>query len=245
MLRMYSRATSSFVTNFVYFASCAAILSAIDLIFSGSSSIVGLKLVFYALLSLHCHRLLLRGGKVPITALFQKAPSGPLEGPIKPFMLKLVAYWAIWAAIWAACIFILFRTSPGNGSEYFIGLILLAAIPTALICYVFLGLFGTALPAAAALQDASYSTALKTGRRSFWRTFFRLVTGSGLSFIAAAFIVALLDQALGQFSATAANLVTEIVGELLGMFGVLLAATALCLAYEDGFPAVADGARPA
>ena len=160
---------------------------------------------------------------------------------MKPFLLTLSVFWILKVSIWMICtvaISLFFLTDDPTisveESKMMIGVMAISLLPTALIVYAILSLVGTILPAAAALQDTSFGQILVTGRSVFWRTYGNLLLGNGLfsagSLLLSVFILQVFDESevlgLGQL--------LYFCWELTAMFGMLLTATALCIAYESG-----------
>lgn len=238
MFRMYARAGRVFLGNFPLFAFFAAIPVAIDIVIefadvrSSSGSMVA-NLILYAMITLFSHRLLLSGERAAIGAMFHKKKDSPLEGPQKPFMLKLMVFWLLSAVAWGLSSWGIYQAAGEQGPEILYGVMIMGLLPAAILVYIALALFGTVLPAAAALKDAGFSIALIRGKRTFWVTLLRLVTGNGLFTLAGFGSVFSLILVMSSSMTFGLETFLSFIAGLVGLFGILLTATALCMAYED------------
>ncbi|KIC09625.1 hypothetical protein RA19_15005 [Leisingera sp. ANG-M1] len=235
---MYARAGRTFGGNFPLFAIFSAIPVALDLFIEfanvrSSSGAIGANLFLYALITLYSHRLLLSGKSIPFSAMFGRKQNSPLEGPQKPFMLRLVAFWLFSAVVWALFCWAVYQIAGGEGRDVLYVVMIIALVPAAPVVYVALALFGTVFPAAAALQDAAMSNALARGKKTFWRTLFRLIAGNGLFTLAALAGATFLFFAVGGGINFALETFLSFLSGLVGLFGIHLTATALCMAYEE------------
>lgn len=242
MFKMYARATRVFCTSFPLFAVFAALAVALDVIAETTGSRSGVlvaSLMVFGFVSLFSHRLLLSGQKAAVADVFKRQPVGPLAGAQKPFMLRLVGLWLVGFLAWAFFAWLLYGIVPGPKRTLPMVVMMLGILPAGLLVYVVLALFGTALPAAAALQDARFSTALQRGKQSFWTTLLLLLTGNGLFTLASFSCVILLGNSLWEDAPRAVTLLLDFLVQLAGLFSIHLTATALCMAYEAAEPQAA------
>lgn len=242
MFKMYARAVRVFCANFPLFAVFAALAVAFDVIAELVGSRYGVlfgSLMIFALVTLFSHRLLLSGQKAVLSDMFKRQPVGPLAGAQKPFMLRLAGLWLLGFLAWAFSAWLLYGIVPGPERTLPIVVMMLGIFPAGLLVYVVLALFGTTLPAAAALQDARFSTALQRGRQSFWKTLLLLMMGNGVFTLASIAGVILLGSHLWEDAPRAVTLLIDFLSQLAGLFGIHLTATALCMAYENAEPQTA------
>ncbi|MFA3918581.1 hypothetical protein [Ruegeria hyattellae] len=235
MIKIYARALRTFTANFLLFFGLSVIMALLSQVLD-SSSTNGASLFVYAFVALSCHRLLLTGERASEADLFSRRKDGPLAGRQWPFMWRLGMFWLVTACFWGLFLYLIVGLLPETDKTSVTGAAILALVPAALVFYVLAALFGTVLPAAASESDLSLATAFQRGRVSFWVTIWRLLTGNGLFSIVS--LVALLSLANIEIANTgpAMDIAVGVLGELFGMFMIMLTAAALCMAYETKAP---------
>lgn len=239
MFEMYARATRVFIASFPLFAVFAGLAVALDVIaelVGSRNGVLVASLMIFAFVTLFSHRLLLSGQKAALSDMFKRQLAGPLEGAQKPFMLRLTGLWLFSLLAWAVFSWLLYGVMSGSEQSFLIVVMVLGIVPAAVLVYVVLALYGTVLPAAAALQDARFATALRRGKQTFWKTLLLLLTGNGLFCLAAFAGVFLLGNSLWDDAPRAVTLLIDFLSQLAGLFGIHLTATALCMAYEAAGP---------
>ncbi len=238
---MYRRAARVFRRNFLFFALMAVTPVVVSAFVQSVSTNLIAKLMFYSVIMLFCHRFVLSGAAVPFKDTFRIKPDGPLGGSRKPFLLILSAFWILKGSIWIICgvamSFLLMTIDPAfqpDDVKSMLAVMIGAVLPTALIVYVMLSLVGTLLPAAAALQDISLGWVLVTGRAVLWRTYGNLFLGNGLFTLGSLLLAVIIHFEFGENEEVALGYLFYFCWELTAMFGMLLTATALCIAFESG-----------
>lgn len=249
MIQMYRRAAMVFRRNFLFFALMAVMPVVVSAFVQSVSTNSGGKILFYSMIMLSCYRLVLSGASVPLIDTFRIKPDSPLGGAMKPFLLRLSVLWVLKAIILGICTLAIYRfvqvidpTFHVTESDTMFALIGIGILPTALIVFAVLSLVGTMLPAAAVLQDASFGRAWATGRAVFWQTYKNLLLGNGLFAVATGLPFILIYFMFGEDEGTTSGYFSDFCWELTAMFGLLLTATALCIAYENGQSLVAEEA---
>jgi hypothetical protein len=244
---MYRRAARVFGRNFLFFALMAVTPVVVSAFVQSVSTTSGGKILFYSMIMLSCYRLVLSGAAVPLKDTFRIKPDSPLGGAMMPFFLRLSLFWILKAFILGICTLATYRfvqvidpTFHVTDSDTMFALIGAGILPTALIVFAVLSLVGTMLPAAAVLQDASFGRAWATGRAVFWRTYKNLLLGNGLFAVVTGLPFILIYLRFGEVEGTTFGYFSDFCWELTAMFGLLLTATALCIAFESGQPQVAD-----
>lgn len=233
MFALYSRTGLVLRNNFWLFAAIAAIGVLADNLGEFSPGLGG-KLVVYALITFFSHRLILSGASTTLAESFRPGLNSALVGPMLPFMLRFAGLLLIGAVIWAICAFSLWSFFASNEKSVIFLITILSLIPTALLSYGVLSLVGTVLPAAAAGQDASFGRAYEIGRQRFGRTYFRLITGNLLFSIANVVLTLGLAVLLPVSQSAPLVYATEWLLTVLSIIPLLLTATALCMAFEEG-----------
>lgn len=233
MFALYSRAALVLRCNFWLFAAFAAIGVLADNLGEFSPGLGG-TLVVYALISLFSHRLILSGASITLAESFRPGPNSALAGPLLPFMLRFAGLLLIAASVFAVCAFSLWSLFASNEKSVIFVLTMVSLLPTALLFYGVLSLVGTVLPAAAAGQDASFGRAYEIGRQRFGRTYFRLITGNLLFSIANVVLTLGLAVLLPVSQSAPLVYATEWLLTVLSIIPLLLTATALCMAFEEG-----------
>jgi len=149
--------------------------------------------------------------------------------------------------IWFICYIAIFISVPDFDTDtntgVVLGLMMIGLLPAAFVYFVFLALLGTMLPAVAVLQDASFGRALITGRAAFWRTYRNLLLGKGAFTLVSALCLGIIDRNFGWFEDAVLVYLATFLMALIWMIGLLLSATALCIAYESGQSQQAKEAR--
>ncbi|MEP2715480.1 hypothetical protein [Pseudophaeobacter sp.] len=239
MFELYSRAGQVLRNNFWLFAA----FSAIEVFVNNMGAIspgLGGKFVLYAFVTLFSHRLILSGASTSLGESFRADPNGPLAGPMLPFLLRFTGLMLIGAVIWAICGFCLWSIFEPSENDVFFIVMVSSLLPAALLFYGVLSLIGPVLPAAAAGQDASFGKAFQIGRQGFGRNYLRLISGNFLfTIINIAFTLGLVVLLPATQIAPFVYATDWLLG-LVGVFALLLTATALCMAYEEGQPSAPD-----
>ncbi|WP_297339614.1 hypothetical protein [Pseudophaeobacter sp.] len=233
MFELYSRAGLVLRNNFWLFAAFAAIEVFVDNLDIISANLGG-KLVLYGFITLFSHRLILSGASTSLAESFRADPNGALAGPMLPFMLRFAGLILIGAVIWAISAFCLWYTIETHEEYLFLMLMIASLCPAALLFYGVLALAGTTLPAAARGQDASFGRAFEIGRKGFALTYLRLIGGNFLFTLVNIAIAIGLVVWLPVSQSIPLVYATDWLVKLCGIFALLLTATALCMAYEDG-----------
>ncbi|PCJ04292.1 MAG: hypothetical protein COB16_19035 [Rhodobacteraceae bacterium] len=243
MIQMYRRAARVFRRNFLFFALMAVTPVVFSAFVQSVSTNSGGKLIFYSMIMLFCYRLVLSGASVPLKDTFRIKPDSPLGGAMKPFFLRLSVLWILKALILGICTLAIYwfvqvidPTFHVTKSDTMFALIGIGILPTALIVFAVLSLVGSMLPAAAVLQDASFGRAWATSRAVFWRTYKNLLLGNGLFAVATGLPFILIYLMFGEVEGTTFGYFSDFCWELTAMFGLLLTATALCIAFESRQP---------
>ncbi|WP_372571188.1 hypothetical protein [Ruegeria jejuensis] len=235
MIKVYARALRTFAANFMLFFALSVVMALLKL-FLDSSSTNGASLVFYTLVALFCHRLLLTEERTTKADIFPGRKDGPLAGRLWPFCWRMGLFWLFAACVWGFFFYLIFGLLPEVDKGSVFGAGMLALVPAALVFYVVAALVGTVLPAAAMEGDMSITTAFRRGRGSFWKTIWRLIAGNGLFSIVSLVALIALASHIPVNAGPVIGTALGILGEVSGMFTIMLTAAALCLAYETSAP---------
>lgn len=199
-----------------------------------SSRLVALCLSVFAsgYVAFTSHRVILLGERFGLKDLFSNKDLTEHGESLFPFLFRYFAFVGV-----ILVLVVIYGTflglSVGREQPEVAVLLVFAGVLVTFVFYaVLLGLWGTVLPAAAVGGDRTFGTALIRGRRRFWRTIWRLVSGSfgvflfGLAVLFGAAILlpeaAFLDAWAFPFA-----------GALVSLMSVHFAAVALSMAYRE------------
>lgn len=232
---MYRRAIDAFIRSYPLFLALAGVLSILDY-FGTTTGYMVVELIIFANAAFFSHRIVLLKEQYRWNGALNGAAENGTKAPIWPFTWRYVAIMVLFFGVLGLFAWLLYSAAAPNdlSREGFQGILLLAMIPALLINGLVLSLIGTMLPAAAVQDDASLRASLRRGKRSFFKTLWRLFYGSFLFGLAvfALGIAAIWGLAQYGVAINAPGLVLSIIGNLVGLFSITLAATALSLAYE-------------
>jgi hypothetical protein len=235
---LYSIAFTAFRNSWQLFALLALVITVIEgLELLSSTNTAGIILTIFV--AFYSHRMVLLGEAYDWKS--KTSPEPMTKGarfPIWPFMWRSAVLFAVFLI---AFIFLLAQLTNVSGplepdSLEFLSRILVCLVVILPFYGILLALIGTILPAAATEQNASLKSALRRGLKTFWRTLGRLIFGNML-FSATLLIVSVLLVTLLQSSGLGAGLPMHGLTFLINLgsyFSVMLAATALSMAYQEG-----------
>lgn len=222
---MFQTAFESFMRNFAFFAFAAGLLTALEVF--GLDLGLGASIPFYGLIALFSHRMILLEETYGLLKN-SKLPDGqkmPLLGFLWRYGLFLVCFIVVFVII-----LVPLMAGSQNDDIRTLLAVLIGLVFASPVLAILLSLVGTVLPAVAVGGDASWSAALRRGRRRFWATVLRLTFGPGLFTlltVAAAIALASSPRLTGNL------FVGSFLPYLAGLFSTHLTAAVLSLAYRE------------
>jgi len=219
---VYNKAFNAFRSNLPLFFIFAIGLTLLEE-FASRGTRIGGGLLLSGIVAFYCHRMVLLGESYGWEHTVKNTTPDGAKIKIGPFLWRFLLI-CLSLIVLAVASFITFGV---KNEQQVMLIILIALLPFGLL----LALLGTMLPAAATNGDASLSAAFRRGKKQFWKTLWRLLYGNVLFAIVTLFLLLLAANAVPDTFAF--SLGVSFFGSLISCVITLLAATALCMAYEE------------
>ena len=194
--------------------------------------------LIYSGVAYFCHRMVLKGERFDFASTFR----GRFENGETAVNWRFTGYYVLFLLfpivvmgliVWAIVASVGFEQLDRNQLER---IVLTVAVPVLVPYGILLSLLGTILPATAVNDDTSFRAAFERGRHTFFATLGRLTGGSLLYTIAFIFFFGLLSKLL-TFPEEGSGILYALISvpiNVVALVPILLAATALSMAYETG-----------
>jgi hypothetical protein len=235
---MYKLAYQTLKKNIALFGSYVVLFVVVEQFFEINS---GMSFVVGAILALYTHRMILLDENYGAADLFKKDGPNGQKPPLLSFFLVSGIGLLVFILIVGVVFYVLFYLILGANLDdkgQFIGAWFLSIIPAAGIYGIVLSLIGTVFPAVAIRADRSLKTALQRGKLRFWKTLGRLAIGpfalSLLWVIGLATFIRYLEGAGFNVSGASVDIPLSVLAYCMNFGSILLAVTALSMAYQEG-----------
>lgn len=231
---MYNRAFAAFRGNFPLFFIFAVMMTVLDELDLGTS-FTGAQLVLTAFLAFYCHRMILTGECYAWSELTRTRWSENPAPKFGPFFWRFMLFALVFLVLLLFIYWMLrdFKVIPKDYPDSIYLTFLLSALVAFPFYGVFLALFGTVFPAAAINKNYSLEVAYERGKKTFWRTLWRLFIGNVCFTAAVVTVVVWISNHVGPAPGSISYYIVSFLTSVTSCFSALLAATALSMAYLE------------